>query len=283
MCRHGNSCVILEQPAKLERCGMFAGLSAAHLSHMVGAHCADLKPYQLAALGFLTALMQQRVRGCVVAREPGLGARTLIAVWLAALKCGNARPLRVASSAGGAPLYAAHMVGLVVAAEDRLSAWRTTLLTWAPGLRLVALDGGAGADAAAAQLATAAAPPAAQPPAAPPPMPADVVLVPTAALAAGAPLLRTLAALPWLAAVLEDVGDMPRDAFAAVRPLLAQSQQRVALERGAVPAGAEDASRLRNLTELVQPQVFDARHGQCLSMAHCASATADAVRRRLLS
>lgn len=75
-CRHGHRVVRLEQPDQLQ-CP-FQGLTLQSVVRMLGDHCAALKPYQVAAVGFMACLIQRSVRGCIVSSEPALGARTIV-------------------------------------------------------------------------------------------------------------------------------------------------------------------------------------------------------------
>lgn len=45
---------------------------------MLGQQCAALKPYQVAAVGFMACLIQRSVRGCIVSADAGLGGRTIV-------------------------------------------------------------------------------------------------------------------------------------------------------------------------------------------------------------
>ena len=262
---------MIERPSDLQRCQLFSGFSAWQLEHMVGAHCLHLKPYQLAALGLLSAFMQQSTRGCILAADSGLGTRTVMSVWLAVLGRSNTRPLcPTPSSPLPSDKHVLHMAGLIVAQPQRVAGWRTALQSWAPGSRVAVIIDGNSAGVLAAEIAAMARVGM---------QPYDIVLVSASLLMSGtAGALAELTSLPWLAAIIDQVASLQRDAFSALRPLLAQAQVRVAVETGALPCSTTDAPALRSLLELAQPQVFDARRGQRLSMVPCATSAAEAVR-----
>jgi hypothetical protein len=307
--RHGGSCVILETPEKLLQFGINSGISATQLTSMAGPICAQLKPYQAAALCYLSTLMRLGARGCSIATERGLGARALLAVWAVILKRSNSHPLRVVPGCTCPRTHAAHCVAAIVTPPEKLPKWRTALAKWASGLRVAEIvharsSSGDATDAARRQMRAFAKSLAApdtiggegravqdrcdasteQGEAAsdcsssedPLEAPFDVALV-AAPAAADAGVMRELAWLPWLAVYVEGVPEMSRESFKGLRPLLAQAHQRVALVKGSICGEAAAADVLRSLTELVQPRVFDARQGHQLSMVHCASTSAEAV------
>lgn len=74
--KDGHSSVRLEHPGQLQ--SPFQGLTLQAVVRMLGEHCAALKPYQVAAVGFMACLVQRSVRGCILAADSGLGARTIV-------------------------------------------------------------------------------------------------------------------------------------------------------------------------------------------------------------
>lgn len=74
--RDGLSSVRLENPSELQ-CS-FGGLSLQAVVRMLGQHCTTLKPYQVAAVGFMACLIQHSARGCILSMDRGLGARTIV-------------------------------------------------------------------------------------------------------------------------------------------------------------------------------------------------------------
>ena len=333
-CRHGQPCVVLETPAQLEQAGLFAGFSLAQLAQMAGPHALELKPYQHATLAFLAALLQRSVHGAVLVREGALGARATLSVWLATLAASNSQPMRVPQGASSPDRTALHLTSVVVAPTEHLPAWRAALRRWAPRARLATLTASARANHIDSYASTAAAEMAAL--AQRGVRGHDLVLTtPEALCSSGGAPLQALASMCWLAVLVDGAAQMPRADFAALRPLLAQAQLRVALEDGALrcaefpersPEGtltppdaaaagggplastvtasdspfnskhavaaavegrseafvaADAAARgaaagLRNLAELVQSEVYDARGA--VSLATCATAEAEQVR-----
>jgi hypothetical protein len=251
--------------------------------------------------------MHLRVRGCVIASDRGLGARAILTLWAVILKRSNSHPLRVVQTCVCPRIHAAHCVAAIVTDPGKLHSWRASLAKWAPGMRVAVLlhagkgsrdsteaarrqirafakslaapDNAEGGRAVQEQAEASTGEPESDCSSSEDPMeaPFDVVLIATPA-AADAEILQELSALPWLAVFVEGIPEMSRELFQDLRPLLSQAHQRVALVKGSIRSDVAAADTLRSLTELVQPCVFDARQGHQLSMAHCASVWAEAVR-----
>eukprot|EP00892_Ulva_mutabilis_P008731 jgi/Ulvmu1/622/UM001_0630.1 len=262
--RDGNGSVRLEHPGQLQ-C-TFKGLTLPAVVRMLGEHCAALKPYQVAAVGFMACLVQRSVRGCILASDSGLGARTTMSVWCGLMQRSNSKPMPTVRR----DRTARHVVAVAVCPAHSLPRWRTVLRRWAPALDVAALDGtdagaavSAGLHSFAAQLdagITTAAPP------------CDVLLVPADAVFDD-DTVAVLERLPWLLAIMEGCGGVDRACFCAWRRVLAGAHQRIALEPGSLRA--VDCPRLRNLLEVVQPQLMDCRQGNMLTLAPCASPAAE--------
>lgn len=168
---------------------------------------------------------------------------------------------------------ARHAVAVVVCPRNKLSRWQAVLQRWAPALHTAALDDSGSGQAVCSELHAFAAQLDAGAPAAAPPC--DVLLVPADA-AFAEDTVAVLARLPWLLAIIEGCGGVERACFCSWRRVLAGAHQRIALEFGGV-RGA-DCPRLRNLLEVVQPQLMDCRQGNMLTLAACASPAAEKVR-----
>lgn len=182
----------------------------------------------------------------------------------------NRKPLPTVSRERHLP----HAVAVIVCPPSNLTRWLSVLRRWAPGLNTATLDESsprqavrAALDAFVERLESADAHTAVPP--------CDVLLVCGAAVCDET--LAVLERVPWLLAIIEDCSSIGRVQFSAWRRVLARAHQRIALEFG--DTRATDSQSLRNLIEVVQPQLVDCRQGNMLTLATCASPSAEKVRR----
>lgn len=189
-------------------------------------------------------------------------------MWCGLMQRSNRKPLPTVTRERHLP----HAVAVIVCPPGNLARWLSVLRRWAPSLNTATLDGSsprpalrAALDAFVKHLESADAHTAVPP--------CDVLLV-------SGPVVcdKTLAVLervPWLLAIMEDCMGIARVQFSAWRRVLAQAHQRIALEFDATPA--MHSQPLRNLIEVVQPQLVDCRQGNMLTLATCASPAAEKV------
>ena len=166
-----------------------------------------------------------------------------------------------------------HGVAVIVAPLHHLARWRSVLRHWAPALHTATLEDCGSAQPVRAELETFATQLESVNAADALP-PCDVLLVSTTT-AVSEDTVDLLQRVPWLLAITEGCGSIPRAEFRVWRRVLSGAHQRIALEFDG--PNATDSQPLRNLVEVVQPQLMDCRQGNMLTLATCASPAAEQV------
>lgn len=191
------------------------------------------------------------------------------AVWCGLMQRSNRKPLPTVNRKRILP----HAVAVIVAPLHHLARWRSVLRRWAPALHTATLEDCGSSQPVRAEVEAFAARLESVDPAGATP-PCDVLLVSTAT-AVSEDTVDLLQRVPWLLAITEGCGSIPRAQFRVWRRVLTGAHQRIALECDG--PDAMDSQLLRNLLEVVQPQLMDCRQGNMLTLATCASPAAEQV------